>query len=378
MPVQNIPHSRGGFMKNRAAVPGGMTTAAFLAGIFTFFSFLPAGSAGTYWVTAYYGAGNKVMPVSAIPWSKYTEVNHFAAAPGENGTVSLHYLTQEDIKEFVTAAHAAKKKALVTIMDGGPGFIDATNSAHMTNFIANIKDFVFANGYDGVDIDWEGKVESTQYVELFSRLRAALGPTRLITIATGNWNGLETVAALGQKFIDHINIMTYDMDMESFTWHNDALFQNGDSSKMTADWRVSAFIKAGVEKKKLGIGVPFYGRRWTGACEPLDKNGVRQEGWVNYRDLAADSTRWRGAYRKWDSVFSADYISDIERNEFTSYNGVRSIRETARWIKEQGFGGIFSFILDYEYIGNGRGDDRYPLSTAIWRNMAPLQTPAMK
>ena len=33
-------------------------------------------------VTGSYPAQNRVEPVTAIPWRKYKEINHFAAAPG--------------------------------------------------------------------------------------------------------------------------------------------------------------------------------------------------------------------------------------------------------------------------------------------------------
>jgi chitinase len=349
-----------------------MNPKTFVLALFLAF-LLPGVSWGAHWVTAYYGAGNTTMPVSAIPWSAYTEVNHFAACPGANGTVDLHYLTKPEIVEFVAAAHAAGKKAIVTVMDGGPGFADATNPSNMAAFVAAIRAFIGENGYDGVDIDWERGIVLAQYIDLFARLRAALGKSALITIATGNWGGLEAAAARSQQYIDHINVMTYDMDMTPYTWHNDALFQNGDSTMMTADWRVRSLTGAGVANAKIGIGVPFYGRRWTGATEPLQKTGVRQNGWVNYHDLVTDPTRWNDTCRKWDAVFSADYISDSARNEFTSYNGVRSIQETIKWIDSQGFGGIFSFILDYEYVAGATGDARSPLSAAIADGMKTIE-----
>jgi hypothetical protein len=60
---------------------------------------------------------------------------------------------------------------------------------------------------------------------------------------------------------------------------------------MTCDWRVRAFTQAGVSRNKIGIGIPFYWRRWTGVTEALQLKGPRSAGWINYRDLVTDDRR---------------------------------------------------------------------------------------
>jgi hypothetical protein len=49
-------------------------------------------SIGLYgqWITD--SAQNRVLPISNIPWDKYTHIIHFAAAPNSDGTIALHYL----------------------------------------------------------------------------------------------------------------------------------------------------------------------------------------------------------------------------------------------------------------------------------------------
>jgi GH18 family chitinase len=328
------------------------------------------------WITGYYPAGNKVQSVTEIPWHKYTEINHFAAAAGVddagkgNGTVQLHYLTPAEIELFVSQGHQAGKLVVVTIKDNDryrDAFGQSTAPWQITAFVHNIAQFVNTNGYDGVDLDWEDKVLVDRYVELLTRLRQALKPTQLITIAAGNWSQLEKVASRGQNQINHLNIMCYDMDNTgSYVWHNAALRQSGDPEKMTCDWRVRAFIEAGVAPAKIGIGIPFYGRRWTGATQPLQTTGTRSKGWINYRDLVADAVRWQPEHRKWDARFGADYLSIPTLNEFISYNGQESIRAICQWAETRGFGGFMSFELSNEYRAGETGDARYPLSTFLW------------
>ena len=326
----------------------------------------PAPAAGpAKWITGYYSAQNGVQPAASIPWHHFTHICHFSAAPGPSGTVAMHYLTLEEIACLI-ASRPRGKKAIVTIMDGEAGFADATSPANIAAFVANIARFVKDNGYDGVDIDWESRIIVSQYNDLLRRLRIALRG-KVLTMAAGNWGGLESVASASQSFLDQINVMCYDMDNTggAYTWHNDALFQNGDASKMTADWRVRALTEAGVAKAKIGVGIPFYARRWTGTTAPLQKGG-KQVGWLPYRTLATDSQRWQDAYRRWDATYSADYLSIGPMNEFISFNGPRAIQETVSWAKAQGFGGVFAFTTEYEYLADAAGEARYPLSTVLY------------
>ena len=349
--------------------------------LFTLSAVAPAQAAT--WIIGYYSAGNGVQPISAIPWSKYTHITHFAAAPGVdatgsgNGTVELHYLTPAEITQIVASGHAAGKKVLVTVKDNDghlAAFGQSTAPGMIATFVANVASFINTNGYDGVDFDWESNITVAQYNDFLARTRAAL-PGKIISVTGGNWGGLETVGAQSYANVDQINVMCYDMDFgSSFTWHNDALFQNGDAAKMTCDWRVRAYTSLGVPNAKLGIGIPFYGRRWTGTTLPLQSGGT-QVGYLPYRSIVTDTQRWQDAYKKWDTTYSADYLSVTPLNEFISYNGTTSIKATVDWVNTQGFGGYMTFTTDYEYLTAQIGDARYPLSTALYSDVNGVTPP---
>jgi GH18 family chitinase len=320
------------------------------------------------WITGHYAAQNGSLSVSNIPWSKYTHIVHFAAAPNSDGTVNPYYLVQAEINSLISSRPAGKK-VVVCIKDNdsnNAAFAQATAPGTIATFVGNIVNFVNTNGYDGVDIDWEANVNVTQYQDLLTRLRNAL-PSKLIAIDSGNWNNLETVAGTSHSKLDQINIMCYDMDYgNGYSWHNDALMQNGNPNVMTCDWRVRAFTNAGVPKNKIGIGLPFYGRRWTGVTLPL-VNGTFSASAIFYRDLVTDSTRWQPQYQVYDSGYKANYLSIPGLlNEFISYNGTQSIADAVAWQKAEGFGGFMTFTLDYEYLTGQTGDARHPLSTALY------------
>src|SRR5438270_9014679 len=134
------------------------------------------------WISGYYSAQNGVLPISSIPWGKYTHIIHFAAAPGVdlngngNGTVELHYLSQADINALI-AAKPTGKQVLVCIKDNDShlsALAQSTSPAMIATFVSNIASFLNTNQYDGVDIDWEQNVNVTQYNDLLTRLRTAM------------------------------------------------------------------------------------------------------------------------------------------------------------------------------------------------------------
>jgi len=338
----------------------------------------PTGLPGP-WISGYYSAQNGVLPVSAIPWTKYTHILHFAAAPGVdsdgngNGTVEMHYLSQAEINALI-AARPASKQVLVCIKDNNSylsAFAQSTAPSMIATFVSNIVNFVSKNQYDGVDIDWEHNINVTQYSDLLTRLRSAM-PTKIITMAAGNWGGLDSVAGASYFHVDQINLMCYDMDLgNGFSWYNDPLTQGGDSSVSACDWRVRPFTIAGVPASKIGIGIPFYGRRWAGLTQA--GAGVTQAlasktlsiSSVYYRDLVTDGARWQPQYQFYDTIHNSNYLSIPVLNEFISYDGVQSIVAAVSWQKTQGFGGFMTFTLEYEYLPAQKGDARHPLSTTL-------------
>ncbi len=317
------------------------------------------------WITGYYSAGNKAMPISAIPWSKYTHVIHFAASTPGDGSVSMNYLTQTDISQIM-AARPAGKKVLVCIKDNDAdynAFGHSTSSGSIAGFVNSIAAFVNNNGYDGVDLDWEKNINAAQFEDLLVRLRTAL-PNKVITIAANPGNA--AVAAVSQASLDQVNVMCYDMDWgSSVAWYVGALLQNGNSGANTCDADIAQFTSAGLAAGKIGVGMPFYGRRWPGATQALQSSSFNNATTFFYRDLVNDSTRWQPQYKFYDSGYKANYLSIPSLSEFDSYTGPEFINDAVSWGKAKGFGGYMTFTIEYEYLAGQAGDAAYPLSTAL-------------
>jgi chitinase len=334
--------------------------------------FVSSAFAAAPWITAYFD-DQMGLPVSEIPWSKYTHVIMFAGSVDSNGNVINQWLAPSDINPFVSAGHAAGKKVLVCLIDNSAGdplaWSNSTSPGKIATTVNNIVAFVNNNGFDGVDLDWEGNINTSQYVDLISRLRAAM-PTKLITMAAGNWGGLPGVANSSQSNLDQINVMCYDManDGSGRIWHHAAILQAGDSSVMTCDWRIGALTSAGVAAAKIGVGMPFYGYVWNGGTQPLQAGTLGTS--YGYSSIVGNSTWWQPSNKQYDAVHRANYLSVTSTNQFVTYLDAQAIQDYVAWGKNHAFGGFMTFSLHYEYMSSQSGDAKYPLSTELWNDVA--------
>lgn len=339
------------------------------------------------WITGYYSANNGNLPISQIPWAKYTQVIHFAASTDGSGNVIPYYLNQSEI-DLLTRSNPPGTKVLVAIKDNDNNnnyFGQSTAPATIAAFVQSIAQFVTSNGYDGVDFDWEKNVNITQYDDLLSRVRAAM-PDKIITMA-GNGNNFQA-AKDSHLNLDQVNVMCYDLDWgNSESWYVGALWQGSDG-QLTCDWDVRNFTTPGsngnfVPNSKIGIGMPYYGRRWLNVTQALQRASWSRTTTFYYRDLVADPTRWVDAYKKWDGAIDqttgqpiqqqphgADYLSINTSNlkEFDSYTGTTFLSAAAAWRSFQGFGGFMSFTIEYEHLSTQTCDAAFPLSSALYND----------
>ncbi|KAF3035939.1 hypothetical protein E8E12_005418 [Didymella heteroderae] len=204
---------------------------------------------------------------------------------------------QSDWPLFITIADVRAKFAKGTkiqVAIGGWGNTDGFSQAAQTDesrrlFAGNIKAMIDATGADGVDIDWEypggngedykqipnseKTWETDAYPELLAEIRAAIGPSKLLTAAVP---GLERdMLAFTEnnlpkiyKSVDFLNVMTYDLvnRRDTITDHHSGLHG---SIKAIHPYLTSE--EAG-HTQNLNIGLGFYVRWYkTAAGHRCDK-----------------------------------------------------------------------------------------------------------
>ena len=339
-----------------------LTTLAMVMGAFS------ASSQQTKWVSAYYaGWQAKTLPPEEIDYSAFTHLIHFALYPtgGSGFSGELNSITTggAHVRATVAAAHAAGKKVLITIggWDTGKGFHEAASNANRSTFINNLVGFMVANDYDGVDIDWEPIDGSAHYVPFIRELRAAMTKAKprslLFTAVMGrDWDYLGEVA----QYFDQINIMTYDISGNWggwVVWHNAPIYHGGHRFPSNggllpcADMMVDDYIRGGVPKEKLGIGIDFYGYEWSGVHSPRQSietcSGVR--GNIPYSQIIASYP----GEQKWDASAQAAYISldgpGASGDRFVSIDNEQTIYSKLQYTFDKGIGGVIIWELGGGY-----------------------------
>jgi chitinase len=245
--------------------------------------------------------------------------------------------------------------------------------------------FIVEHGFDGVDIDWEypvgGGLESNKvrpedkrnYTLLLRELRRQLdargvldGRKYYLSIASpAGDDKIRNLEPAGiAEACDWINIMTYDFagGWEKKTGHQAPMFSpegrgaTNPSTLWSVDGAVRQFLDAGVDPQKLVVGVPFYGRGWTGV--PATNSGIGQlstglpagsyeAGIYDYKDLVAMIQAQPGVYPVFeDSKAEATFLYAPSANGlWVSFDDTQIVQRKVDYIKDLGLGGAMFWEL---------------------------------
>ena len=141
-------------------------------------------------------------------------------------------------------------------------------------FVNNIIGLINTYGFDGVDIDWEIPSNGLLFTKLMTKLYAAVkenNENHLVTAAIGggSWQPQYYDLTNSSKYLDYINLMTYNMSTAS-GYHHTALYPsnsydnptNKAGSTLTScsiSESVAIYNNYGVSNSKIIIGSGFYG-----------------------------------------------------------------------------------------------------------------------
>ncbi|HQR29441.1 MAG TPA: glycoside hydrolase family 18 protein [Anaeromyxobacteraceae bacterium] len=266
----------------------------------------PAPRARSPWVTAYYaGWFWDRSPPEAIDMKAFTHLVFGRVAPGggtlggEPGELMPGAGTAHDrkvgpgapersVEDYLIArTHEAGGKVLLMLGGAGDGrgFVRSTESAGVrARFVQNLLRYLATHDYDGVDVDWEDSLDSPAQRELllgFLRdLRAEAGlaprfsPPRDPLLITFPGFGLNVNTDLPvsrwkvevASLVDQYNLMTYGQGAAYAgwkTWFFSALKGEGPSTPTSVRSTVDGYVRAGVPRSKIGIGIGLYGMNYA-------------------------------------------------------------------------------------------------------------------
>lgn len=211
--------------------------------------------------------------------SQLTEVNPFGYSVKNDGSLyDLGKFTEEPWVSFFAKAKAAKVRLIPTVMWSDTNSIDKVlrdpklRAAHVDGIVAMVEN----GGFDGVDIDYEGKkAETKPYFSAFLKeLYAAMGKKfvmctieartpvdsrYLSTPPKDAMNFANDLVAIN-KYCDRVRLMTYDqqfVDLKLAKAAGDKIYTPvADPAWIT---KVVTLMKKDIKLSKLVIGIATYG-----------------------------------------------------------------------------------------------------------------------
>jgi chitinase len=337
-----------------------------------------------------YVAGYRDFDFATIQAAKITHIN-YAFVNVIDGEVrfdnSIDNTTMK--KDDIFKLHTLKKinpdlKVLVSV--GGWTWSGNFSDAALTEgsrrkFAISAAAFVEAYELDGIDIDWEypnqsgaDNIHRPEDVQNFTLLLQAVrqeldylsarqGADKhyLLTIATGANQRYVQNTELGklQRYLDFLNIMTYDFyhGGDHRTGHH-SNFQPSSSPDLDKNNIINAVdlhVKAGVPLKKIHLGIPFYGRKWTGV-KSTENHGLFQEaesvGQIVFYRQIVQCLQDASYQQRWDDAAQVPYLWNPEEAIFISYENARSIALKMQYLKNKGLGGA----MFWEYSDDHQGE----------------------
>ncbi len=372
----------------------------------------PSGAFTPRLIAYYYGIDHS-HTVADIPDGLSVVIYAFIKVNPDGECVSINPATDAANFPLLQALkqHAPGLKTVVSV--GGyaesANFSDATASdSTRVHFAQTCAAFMAANGFDGIDIDWEFPVsgglagnghrpeDKHNFTLLLADLRKSLdgqakkdGRAYLLSIAAPAGPSEYAHLELSQihPYLDWITVMAYSFYTAASPMTNFAspLFPSStDPStdptrrlKYNGDAAIQAYLAAGVPPEKLSLGVPFYGHAWKGV--PAVNHGLYQEnsgpyidsqapkgvwdslGEITYRDLAQYYLeKWP---RYWQPEAMAAWLYEPAEQVMVTYEDAESLAAKAAYVRTKRLGGVSIWQISQD-------DARHTLVGALALNLA--------
>ncbi|TLU98860.1 glycoside hydrolase family 18 protein [Dyadobacter luticola] len=320
-------------------------------------------------VIGYVGGFHGLLETADMPANKLTHIN-YAFVDVKDGKAFLSN-EKTDTTNFRNLNLLKQKNPDLQILIslGGWTWSENFSDAVLTDssrkiFAQSAVDIIKKYKLDGVDIDWEypgipgeeGNVyrpeDKQNYTLMFEALRKELdvleketGKKKLLTTATAGFTSFLKTTEMGKaaKYLNFVNLMTYDLFQGDTVVHHANLYQSKKyNSQHSVDKAVKAFHAAGVPMEKLVVGIPFYGRMFK--VSKLE-NGFGQkqqsqeykEGYTDFKENFVNKNGFV-AYR--DSVARVPYLVNATTGELLMYEDEQSVREKCQYVLANKLGGV--------------------------------------
>jgi GH18 family chitinase len=287
-----------------------------------------------------YAQSNDLLNISKAEWSRITHLNVSFINAEDNGDIATggymgkgqFGLSDVDIKGLVKKAHANDVKVLVSLAGGGfwgdeimrKRYKKLMSAAHRASYIQKLTTFLSENNLDGIDIDIEGDAICRELGPFICDMSVECKKNNWeLTAAWGGRSAwADSVPEEAVQCLDYINIMSYDA---TGSWDPKNPGQHASYEKAEDDikyWHEDR----GVAYDRLVLGLPFYGKRFSGAIPGAP---------VIYSDIVLDKKN-----------------AEVDQTGQTWYNGRPTIQKKTKLSIDLKLGGV----MIWEILGDADGD----------------------
>ncbi|XP_058444493.1 mucin-2-like [Malaya genurostris] len=276
------------------------------------------------------------------------------------------------------------------------------DSERRSQFVKNTIKFLRQNHFDGLDLDWEYPAfrdgskpkDRENYAQLVQELREEFEressktgrPRLLLTMAVPA--GIEYVEKgydipKLNKYLDWFNLLTYDYHSayEPAVNHHSPLYSLEEPSEynfdteLNIDYSIKFYLNAGADRDKLVLGIPTYGRSYTlynpDATEigsPADGPGeqgdaTREKGYLAYYEICTavkEDPEWTVVQPNANAM--GPYA--FKGNQWVGYDDEAIARKKAKYVAENGLGGIMFWSIDNDDFRGTCHGRPYPIIEA--------------
>lgn len=293
-------------------------------------------------------------------WNLLSDFCYFdysiSASTGNNTNGSYAWLTSNAVT--TAKANGCKIHICAALFSGHSTFF--ASSSAKTTFINNIISDLNARGGNGVNIDFEGMTASnkTDFTNFIIQLKTALqaaNPNYEVSIAlyAVDWSSVFDIPAL-VPYVDAFIIMGYDYywSGSSQAGPTDPLYNFQTSYNYTLSKSVTYYLKQGVPKNKLLLGLPYYGREWETTSNTIPSNTTgNYSGSKTYSVVKTNSSGYYSISNKyWDqNSFTPAYIFQVSGAWRQCWiDDAYSMARRFDFVNQRGIGGIGIWALGYD------------------------------
>lgn len=264
----------------------------------------------------------------------------------------------------------------------------ATNPLYRQTFINTAVDLITKyDFFDGIQIDWEypggyglsGKgqnqvaQEREAYSLLIEELRCKLNElgnqhNRKYQLSAAVNADKKTLPGINwsqvTQHLDQLYLMSFDFlgNWDDIVGHHSNLYSTPNTpNNNSVDNVVKTLINKQVDRSKIIIGSPFYGRGWQGVnfispdkLENLKSQGglrkgsdIKDPGYFNYSDISKYfMNNPKLGYRYYyDEHAEAAVLYNKKNKEYISFEDKRSLKAKADYVKKHKLGGVFGWEI---------------------------------